>query len=221
MQWIIPVQILVAVIIGGAVARYLSGVIRSLVVRSTPVEKRLSEESFNIQTRTSTIIGATVALLVAGGIYWGIESVKSYFPKAPVMVEEQTVILPFTSSTKEQDVESGQEHIPTPVRPSSSPAQAAIPDASPATRPTAYEASAPIQMGKGTYYLQLGAYVDGAKALRHAQGLRERYGSLLQTVQLPETTGPNKVLLGPFRTRRDVVRYRQQHQLKGFVRQLQ
>ncbi|WP_367389021.1 SPOR domain-containing protein [Lewinella sp. LCG006] len=218
MQWIIPVQILVAIIIGGTVARSLSGVIRALVVRSIPVEKRLSEESFNIQTRTSTIIGAAVALLVAGGIYWGIESVKSYFPKEPLMVEEQTVILPFTPPTKEKDVESEEVPISAPI--TSSPAQATIPDASPATRPTAYEASVPIQTGKGTYYLQLGAYVDGTKALRHAQRLRERYGSLLQTVQLPETTGPNKVLLGPFLTRRDVVRYRQQHQLKGFVRHL-
>lgn len=218
MQWIIPVQMLVAIIIGGTVARSLSGVIRHLVVRSIPVEKRLSEESFNIQTRTSTMIGAAVALLVAGGIYWGIESVKSYFSKEPLMVEEQTLILPFTPPAKEQEVESGEEKTSAPI--ASSPAQAAIPDASPATKPTTYEESAPIQIGKGSYYLQLGAYVDGTKALRHAQGLRERYGSLLQTVHLPGTTGPNKVLLGPFLTRRDAVRYRQQHQLKGFVRQL-
>ena len=209
MSWMLFLQGLMCVLAGGYVARMLSTGIRALVVRAMPLEKRISDESFHIQARTTTIIAAAIALLLAGAAFWGVERAKKWITQGETGVHEQTAIIPF--------YEPPSPGPPTPTTNVGPPTDSVVATTEAISKPTPPAEQTTIT---ALYYLQLGAYDNPQLARAHYQLVLARHGPLARQLHLPATRGAHKVLLGPFSSRKAASAYRQQYQLEAFVRKL-
>lgn len=217
MNGLILAEISMGLIVGSWLAYRLRDSIRSLVVRSMPVEKRISDDSYYIQTRASTIIAFLLALSMAGIFFWGVEKLrKAYFSEAKI-VQQQTLLpikaVPSTSvdtpdapppnepSTTPEADETDQEAEPVPNSPPSS------------QQPSSYAIN-------GHYYLQVGAFKVYESAMKRLEYFQQLLTIPVRLVTLPATLGPNKVLVGPFASRQQAMTYRQQQELlaTAFVR---
>lgn len=214
MSWIILTQILLCLVGGGLIARYFSEPIRSLVVRTMPLEKRISEDSFHIQARASTIIAATLALLLAGALFWGAEHIKSWSGLPPSFKQQQQSLI--------TDLGEMPNLTPSPVLADSGWVEdPMITQALP--KPTVEYTTDSVEPTPAPildlYYLQVGAFDNVTNANSKAEALRQQHGNLVQQLHLGGSIGPEKVLLGPFPTREAASTYRQRHRLKAWVRQ--
>lgn len=208
-------QILLALATGAYAAFRLQDVIRSLVVRSMPVEKRISDESFDIQTRKSTIIAFILFFFVAGLVYWGISlGEDAIWPKVQ-QHEEQSFFSPSHLIPKKEGNKI-EKPIDKPLLEKAPIVLDTVSSTVIKQTPKAYEQPQPM----GPYYLQLGAYNSAKAALDEACQFQISLQESVQVVVIPHTKGPNKVLIGAFSSRKAVNHYRQGKNLVGFARKM-
>lgn len=217
MSWFIGLQVLGCLLAGGLLARSLSEHIRGLVVRLMPLEKRISEDSFHIQARTSTIIAAALALFLSGLLFWGLEYTKQTLGFSPLFQSSmQYTVLPAAPDLSTR-IEASE---PLPTTYSAAPVIHEGPSTTaPVVTPPAPDTSF-IQI-VAVYYLQVGAYDQLTNARAEAHRLEAQHPGLVQVLKFPYSTGPHKVLLGPFPARQAATNYRRLKRLHGFVRKHQ
>jgi|GEM_PF-6895601 len=199
-------RLAVGLILGFFIVYRIKGILRALVVRSMPVRHRISEKSFLIQTRISTLLAFVLAITVALLTEWGLREAA------------QALGLPTTVTKTEQ------HDIATSPDPAPAPAPALVPEPEPApvdTLPDTPQTKQPTSVATTTeeiYYLQLYAFrrQDFAEAAQAA--MSEALDQPVWLAVRPGDTEPYKIMAGPFPSRAAAVRYRKRRQLRGFPR---
>lgn len=197
-NWLLFVFAILSLLAGGYLARLSSDLIRKLVVRLMPVEKRFSDDSFRQQMLRATIIGWCMTLLLGGGFFWG--SLQLLHTYTTPTVAEQEQLLPVSNPipVKTSLTEHTAKRDTTPVT--------IVPTESPqATAST------------GTYFLQLGAYDQITNAREQVNRYRSQLEIPVQVKQQEGTDGPYKVWVGPLGSRKLAADYRQAQQLKATI----
>lgn len=207
----IPFFLIVRLLLGLAagiwLARKMRGFLRWLVVHLMPVRYRVSEQSFNMQTRISASLAYLLALGVAALVYTGLGKA---WDKASMPRVAKTETAEASSSSLEPTLPSTYS---APVY--NAPEEAAPPQENlpaPPARPDVYEES-------GRYFVQLYAFREEARAWAQKQYWQ---GRLSQRVWVGVAAGepvPYKVLAGPFHGRQEARRYLRSNGLAGFPRE--
>lgn len=181
--------------------------IRNLALRLIPVRRRITHDSFRLQTRYAIImsfgLGTALTLLLNLGYC-------QVFPyAAPALVANETRVLP------------------TPV-PSPTPLTVVPPVLAPAPVVRTVQDTVvaleerPRVTRLANHYLQVNAFSDHPTAERNQQRLQGQHQISVRVVYLPATAQPPyKVLLGPFDSPRAVQDYQARYGLEGFYRSLQ
>ena len=171
------------------------------------MKHRISERSFVLQTRITTlvsvIVGGLIALLVFQGMTraaWKITG-RPQPPKPPVVkpIEKPETRPPDTAPEPE-----------LPIPASSEPAPEAAP-------PPPKTEAAPGELS----YLQLHALTDFDAAWAQRAHWERRLGRAVWVAHESAGVGPYKVLVGPFPDRRSASAYKRQKKLDGFPRALE
>lgn len=217
------VRLLLGLIAGIWLARKMRGFLRWLVVHLMPVRYRVSEQSFNMQTRISASLAYLLALGVAALVYTGLGKAwdKASMPRvaktetAEASSSSLEPTLPSTYSAPvynaPEEAAPPQENLPAPA-PAPPPATMRAPEPPPPARPDVYEES-------GRYFVQLYAFREEARAWAQKQYWQ---GRLSQRVWVGVAAGepvPYKVLAGPFHGRQEARRYLRSNGLAGFPRE--
>ena len=208
-HYVIVAQVLVALVIAFYLTRKIRGFIRATVVRLMPLKHRISDESFNMQTRISTVAAYLIGLLLTGLIYWGIDEIAHKMAPTSIVQQETTVAFPVLPS-------------PPPVNDSISGSKPLIErKTSPPLRNPAqiYEHSQhrQEQTTRGTYYVQLYAFNDVDRALVQQTHYGQSLNRVVDIIKVSGTLGPYKVIIGPFQTRDAAKAYIRQENLPAIV----
>ncbi|MCB0634481.1 MAG: SPOR domain-containing protein [Lewinella sp.] len=209
-------QALFALAVAFYLTRKLRGTIRAVVVRLMPIKHRISDESFNLQTRFSAVAAYLTGLLLAGLIYWGVESLTTQLFLAspeqqqriydidPPRKETPTVLppVPANDDSKHNEPESSA----APGSGSSGPAEEV--DAPPPTH-TSTES--------GAYYLQLFAFRDMDRAQTQQSIYEARLPRPVMIIRVNSSPAPYKVVVGPFSSREAALEFRNWQQLRGVI----
>lgn len=208
------IRVLPALLLSFWLVWKLRDFIRTLIVKLMPIRYRISEKSFDLQTRYSLLLSF---LLVVGGtllLSWAIGKAIPYLQ------------LPVAEQTEQQKVFSLPEPRPELIQETRSRApdtfqqvkeeQQVIPMTAPSTisEPELYETIP-------AFYLQLGAFRESRRAWRLRTWLEDRLPVPVWVGTSDGDTAPYKVLAGPFEKRAEVIRFRLQNQLDGFPRPAQ
>lgn len=198
------------------IARKLRSPLRDIILRLMPIKYRMSESSFNIQTRLSTVLGICIAFLIAWGLNWCVNEITQLF----VHPGDPPTILSPTPNTKEtqEKTETAPPLSLTPTistedvahDPVEKPKPQTMPIKEPTTTPTSY--NAPI------LYLQVEAFQHQALAWRLQSRLLRTLDKdvWLAKGRVPDHA-PFKVLIGPFNSRAEALRYRHDTHLDAFL----
>ena len=223
MYYVLLARILGSLLAAYLLVRRLRAPIRSLIVRAMPLKVRMSEKAFALQARLSNIAGLTIWLLFAALLFWSSGYLESLWDTPD---NEKMEIMPSLppQPVREQAPETPPE-VQTPAPATATPQPQPQPpkprtEEAPKQQPMPYSTTPSV-----SYYLQLGAY----RSLQHARRSQARYaGRLLQLrservwiAHAPGAATPYKVLAGPFPSRYEAVRFRNNYALRGFPRPLE
>lgn len=206
-----------SLLLGLYLAWRLKGIVRALVVRSMPVRYRISERSYLLQTRISTIAAFSITIGTAMLVNWGfwkfqkavglsVEKEKTDLPPSPTPPKERPVpfssVLPTIPPPAPAPIPS-PEPLPQEGRsdPSSPPPHPAAPPAPP-----------------DPHYWQLHALEEWEGAWSAKDDLERKLARTVWLAVTAEDPMSYRLLVGPFRTRDEAVRYSRRKKLKGFPR---
>lgn len=214
--WLI-IRASLALFAGFWIASRLRGILRAIVVRSMPVRYRMSEESFNIQTRISAFLAIAIGLGIATLAYWGLSKAGQAL-KGPVVSRSTTVEI--------EPAPEAPAPPPPPVKLEKAPADTLpAPEALPQTyeepRPARLPARAAPPAPGAAYYLQLHAFVSEARAWKQQAYWAARLPRRIHVGVQPGGAVPYKVLAGPFGSRKQAIDFREKNKLIGFPRPLE
>ncbi len=204
-------RLLVGLAAGFWLTRKMRGLIRGVVVRLMPVRYRVSEQSFDHQTRLSTMLAYLVALGIAVAVHLALGKASRALNMPWVKKEEQTMV----RSTPLEQPAPTPPPVYEPAPPPAVPTEYAAPEPPAAqeapARPTAYH-------GDESFYLQLYAFQSEARAWQQQQYWQGRLSLPVQVGIAPGEGIPYKVVVGPFSSRADARRYGRSQRLEGFPR---
>lgn len=209
------IRIGIALIAGFIVARRLRRFVRSSVIRSMPLEKRMSEQSYSLQTRISTLIGFIIALLAAALANLGL-----------LQLEEMIDIPVLTQNTSSTTISDFEEEEASLFASSNWPSEIEEPITIDAIRDSLPQSDSydelpsgnmkPLE--KGAYYLQLYAFNSQELAMSQLFLSRSQLDKPVMLGKVEYTLGPYKILAGPFPSRVAARAYRDKYKLTGFTR---
>lgn len=200
-------RLLVGLILGLWIIRKIRGPLRALIVRAMPVHQRISSNSFNIQTRFSTLISFLLVIVIIFLVDWGIREATSKTFGNPAV--EQTEKMEFSLPPVDFNLPPQQE---TNEQISSSPSSSLeAPESIPKSM------SKPISLSD-RYYLQVYAFISQERAIIQIPVLEKITGREVWLSEVQGASVPYKVIIGPFHDRAEVIRFRQQKKIEGFPR---
>jgi hypothetical protein len=194
-------------LLGFWIARLARDLIRSIVVQTMPANKRIQENAFLVQSRISTAVGLFLAFGLAIAAYAGVKKgIRAVSASVTGRVEKPEAIEP----PKEADPLSTVEAV----------FSTGIPDTVPEghTWPTADHPSAPTSRTQpgGAFYLQVHAFIDETKAWRQHDALKASLRREIWVGLSSSDPVPYKVLIGPFASREEAIRFRDARRMEGF-----
>lgn len=181
-----------------------------MVLRSLPMRYRMSEHYFNLQGRINTLVSFGLVLLLSAGGMWG---TGRLLVRPSKVTQQEVVSVSLPKPKTAPPSQNKQEEV------------SEAPILSPST-PVADPPKKPSSTSKGpkpgTYYLQIGAYTEEARAWRQRHWFNQRYTTSVYVAISPiERSGKYKVLVGPFPTRKKALEYGQTHHLEGWPKRLE
>lgn len=207
--------------------RKFRSTIRGFVMWCIPVRLRISEQSYELQTRYATLLSFLLTFLFAGlfyyGLYrgqktlgWAIDSpVKTYGILRPLPPKPIQPPAPITPAPVAEIPETPSPAIPV-VRPATPP-PTKLPVSQKPIRPKPTPQPAPSQPLAAQYYIQIDAFVYLDNATNRQRKWQRKTTKLVWIAVAQEST-PYKLLVGPFSTKRLANKYRKQQRAVGFVR---
>lgn len=227
----IPFFLIARLVVGLAagiwLARKMRGFLRWLVLRLMPLRYRISEQSFNMQARSSAALAYLLALSVALFIFFGLEKAwdkygSSWITKEETVTSTASSLEPTLPSSYSAPIHSPSEETP-PSEEVPSPETAAVPPPEPMPKreaapelqpsfPRAYEET-------GRYFAQLYAFQEEARAWAQKQYWEGRLSRRVWVGVAAGEPAPYKVLAGPFGSRREARQYLRSQRLDGFPRE--
>ena len=216
-HYLMLAQVALAFFAAFYLTRKLRGFIRASVVRLMPVKHRISDESFNMQTRISTLVAYLIGLAFTGLIYWGIDQLSATIRPTQ---ETQQQIVDLSPSIPEPTLPTIPEPKPEvlPEAETVSPPPVSAPKVAVPTVITEYEEPTPRTGSMAdAHYIQLYAFNSADRAVAQ----RFRYEQLLsrpvRVVPLMGTIGPYKVVVGPFASQLAAREFKYRTGLEGTV----
>lgn len=205
-------RLAVGLTLGFFIVYRTKGILRALVVRSMPVRHRISEKSYLLQTRISTVLAFVLALTVGLLTEWGLRE-AAHALGLPTTVEQPE------AQDRSASVEQVPAALPLP-EPKPSPEPEPVPRDT-LVAPSQPKTKQPSPVSAPTaepYYLQLYAFrrQDFAEAAQAA--LSKALDQPVRLAERPGDTEPYKIMAGPFPSRAAAVRYGKRRQLNGFPR---
>lgn len=195
--------------------RKIRGFIRATVVRFMPIRHRISDESFNMQTRISTMVAYLLGLLLSLLFYRGIDLVANEI--VPGAVTRQEIITPVLPEPEPLQLLPAPEPL---LEPKEKEAKPPIEDPEP-TPVSEYETTPrdlPLPAREtGVFYLQLYAFINVDRALIQQAVFSERLSYPVTVKKVDGTIGPYKVIVGPFASRREAMRLIREQRLQAMV----
>lgn len=211
-------RLLLGLVAGIWLARKLRGFLRWLVLRLMPLRYRVSERSFNIQSRASAVLAYALALGIALSVYAGLGKAREKIALPWVAREETTEISSHSLEPPLPPAYSAPAYSPPEKAP---PPQDSMPPAGiiappppepPPAYPSAYEE-------RGRHFVQLYAFRDEARAWAQKQYWQGRLSRQVWVGVAPGEAAPFKVLVGPFAQLQDARRFLRSERLDGFPRE--
>lgn len=211
LDYFLFIRLALLLLTGFWIVRKLRAPLRDIVLRLMPVQYRMSESSFNIQTRISTALGIIIAIGVAWGLNWAVVAISDSInppsttptpiPTKPALQPEEVETVPFSVTPNT-----------TPAVPTTTPS-APIP-----TTPTPYEPSPPtIKSPSSPHYLQVEAFKEETRAWRLKSQLEQQLAEKISLAEgLTPDHAPFKVIVGPFNSRTEALVYKRSAHLDGF-----
>lgn len=218
-HYVVLGQVLLSLILAFYLTRKFRDFIRATVVRFMPVRHRISDESFNMQTRISTIVAFGLGLLLTGLFYRGLqEIVEAAWPGA--ISREETTQVYVEPAIPQRMVPEPADDIPAEdVQPKTS-----LPEANTEPVPSDYEVQQPIVPTRrvvvpesGPYYLQLYAFNNVDRALAQEAIYRDQLPYPVEVRKISRTIGPYKVVVGPIATRQELRELRRKLRMPTMV----
>ena len=209
------IRIGIALVAGFIVARRLRRFVRSSVIRSMPLEKRMSEQSYSLQTRISTLIGFVIALLAAALANLGLLQLEEIIG-IPVLTQSTTSAT--ISDFEEEASLFASSNWPSEI---DEPIDTADTSWNSLPQPDSNDelpSGKMKQLEKGAYYLQLYAFNSQELAMNQLSKSRSQLYKPVMLGKVEYSIAPYKILAGPFLSRVAARKYRDKYKLKGFTR---
>ncbi len=235
-QLIWLLRIIIGLIIGLLAARKMRELIRSIVIRCIPLKHRISERSFQLQTRATTVVAILVAIGIAIGLNYGLSKAleKTDISKSTLITSPSVMPQP---ALKKKEADKGDPPSITTPEPAIKFQEQPISDyewfnnkeatsvtktnkkiAYPMTK-KGYAAPA-LQRLPSVYqiphYAQIYAF-DSFQRAKRQQVLWTQQHSLPIWVGYAEgSQAPYKVLVGPFENRAEATWFLKVNSIEGF-----
>lgn len=209
--------------------RQFKSTIRGFVMWCIPVRLRISEQSYELQTRYATLLSFLLTFLFAGlfyyGLYrgqkalgWTIDSpVKTYsvLPPLPTKpIPSPAPILPAPVAEIPSPPKSASE---VAVFRPATPPPSKLPVSQKPSRPKTTLQPARPQPLSEQFYVQIAAFTYLDNATDRQTKWQRKTTKLVWIAVAPEPT-PYKLLIGPFATKRLAKKYYKQQRAVGFIR---
>jgi len=212
--------------------------LRGLVIRCMPMKHRISESSYILQTRITTIVGMVFAVLIAIGINVGISVGLQRVGWAPAATTQSVIpkyipMPPKRIPPTTKPMTNIPQPLPTPdplsVFPAKKPVEKPVSTTStPASEPVVRKEIVYVPIPAQKYqaiarpcYVQLYAFHTFEKARQQqARWIRQTpYTSRIGFVA--QDLAPYKVLLGPFPSRQTAKQFQRQLTITSFIRSVE
>ena len=196
-------------IIGLWIAWKVKNHIRPLVVRLMPVRQRISEKSFDIQTRVSTMTAFSLALCIAFLVNWGI-------------FEASLALGLITQNQKEMPQQETSRTIPrttTIPKPlnTANPEKDSLVESTPEAAPKSIAPTLADTLQR-LFFIQLFSFQEEDRALTQQNIWKAKLKVTIWTAKSRGNDLTYKVLAGPFNTREAAEVARQQQHIPGYTR---
>lgn len=209
--------------------RKFRSTIRGFVIWCIPVHLRISEQSYQLQTRYATLASFLLTFLFAALFYYGLYQgqkalgleigtpLKTYSVLTPLPKKPLPVVLPKKEVPKVSPSVVPVSAIPKVGETASLPVQITTPSVAPKPISPSTAVSVTPKPLAAQYFVQVAAYTYLDNAMKRQVKWQHRTTQQVWIAVAQEPT-PYKLVVGPFATKRMAQQYRKQQRASSFVR---
>jgi len=178
---------------------------------------RMSEQYFNLQGRINTVVSFVIILGITALLLWG----TGYIIPQPIAVTQQQII-PIPKQLPQIIPDSLASYNHSRPKEEAYVQKESEPVLKPLPSPSPQSTTLTTLTYNNSYYLQLGAFEEEARAWRQRHWLSNRHNRPVYVAVSPlNEIGKYKVLMGPFKSKKAAENYRIRHHLEGWPKHLE